>query len=123
MLPELSCAVAADAMRVHGEQLSLKISTGPAQLAQRHLQADGLRHGMFRQQQMDRGIPGHKRQTRGQFETAAIGESPVGTNPRRTQHRLVDQLQGQPRLDAFRGILIMASLDFSVWRFSPAAQN
>ena len=97
--PHVPLAEATHPMGVHGQQPAPEMARGPAQLAQGHLEAQALGDGPGSEQVVDGTIGGQERQPVDHLEDPLVQGAAV-PQPGAAQGGLVDQLQGQPRLDA-----------------------
>ena len=100
----VALAEAADAMGIDGQDPALKIARGAAHLAQSDLQALAVDDGSSPEKFVDGHVGGKERQAVGQLEDVlvqAAAEPQAGD----AERRLVDELQSQPRLDAFGAFL------------------
>ena len=96
----MALAEAAYAMRIDGENPSLKMARGAAQLAQGDLQALAVEDGSGREKVVDGHIGGEEREAVGQLKDVLV-QAAAQAQAGDAECRLVDELQSQPRLHAF----------------------
>jgi len=98
----LAFAPRAHAMRVNGQEVALIMTAGTADFSQGDLKGLGLGDGVPFEHLMDGLIGGDKRQAVGQFE-ALLAERAIAPDAGSAQSRLVDQLEGQARIEMRAG--------------------
>jgi hypothetical protein len=98
----LAFAVAVQAVGIDDEHASAKVVAGATEFAEGDLQLMGVGDGMGVEEKMDGDIGGDKGKSIGQFE-AALPQAAAFADAGDAEGGLVDQLQGESRLDASAG--------------------
>jgi hypothetical protein len=99
----LALAPGAHAVWVQGDALAAEMPAGTAEQPQGRLQGASVGHAVGIQELVDGGVAGDKRQAVGDLE-AALAQAAAIAHPGDAQGRLVDQLEGQPRLNLRGGL-------------------
>jgi hypothetical protein len=103
MAAHLAFALAPYAMRIESQNATGKMVTGETHFGQSDLEILGIGDGMFVQEFVHSDITGQKGKPIGQFE-ALLAQGAALTDAGGTKGRLMHELQGEPRLDAFAGL-------------------
>src|SRR5580704_10226906 len=101
MVAHVAFAETAYAMRIDGQNPSLKMARGAAHLAQGHLQALAVEYGSVREKLVDGHIGGKEREAVGDLKDVLV-QAAAQSQARDAERRLVDELPSQPRLHALR---------------------